>query len=446
MANLKARQQLGKYKIRRKLAEGGFGMVYEARDTIEGIDVALKVPFKSWVKSEVLGNFQKESRIVSTLDHPNILPIKNAEIVDGEFVIVYPLGEDTLEERLSTRMTTLTCFDYAEQLLAALSHAHAHHIIHCDVKPDNMILFQGGILRLTDFGIARVRLRTITGMSAGTLGYMAPEQALGRPSFRSDVFSAGLVIYRMLSGELPVWPYKWPLPGLAKVRTKVPQGFVAFLRKALEVDDAKRFANAVQMEAAFLRLKPAAIRYASGQRRRARKKSATSAGSNTKGWKQMREREFLRVHRKDLEIRDKCRKCGGPTSEHMQNCPWCGVRRAIYKGPSRFPAHCPRCKRGVKLDWNYCGWCFGPAIGPGSDRHYSDRHYEAKCGACGGELMKHMRYCPWCKTKVRRKWKVAGSSERCTGCGNGILRDYWDHCPWCGKTIKHAKRTGGRTR
>ena len=432
MATLKARQQVGKYRIRRRLAEGGFASVYEAYDTIEGIDVAIKVPHESWTKSEVLSDFQKEARIVATLDHPCILPIKNAEIVDGQFIIVYPLGDETLEERLGTRIATRTCLDYAEQLLAALAHAHAHRIIHCDVKPDNIILFHGGILRLTDFGVAKVNLHTRTGTSAGTMGYMAPEQALGKPSVRSDVFSAGLVIYQMLSGELPSWPYKWPLPGMARLRTKVPPGFIDFLRKALEVDDSKRFANAGQMLAAFQRLKPAALRFAAGQRRRAKKKT----GPNNKSWKQLREREFLRAHRKDLEIRDKCTKCGGPVSEQMQNCPWCGVRRATYKGPTRFPAHCPRCKRGVKLDWTYCAWCHGAAIGPISERSYSDRHYEANCASCGGELMRHMRYCPWCKTKVRRAWKVAGSRERCQGCGNGVLREYWDHCPWCGKGLR----------
>lgn len=434
MPRLKARQQLGKYRIRRRLAEGGFASVYEARDMIEGIDVAIKVPHESWTNSEVLTDFKKESQIVSTLDHPCILPIKNAEIVDDRFIIVYPLGEQTLEERLSTRIATRTVLDYAEQLLAALAHAHAHRVIHCDVKPDNIILFPGGILRLTDFGVAKVSLKTKTGTSAGTMGYMAPEQALGKPSLRSDVFSAGLVIYRMLSGELPSWPYKWPLPGLARVRSKAPPGFIDFLRKALEVDDSKRFANAIQMLAAFQRLKPTALRYAAGERRRPKRRASNR--NNAQGWKRLREREFLRTYRKKLEVRGKCGKCGGPVSEYMQNCPWCGVRRKVSRAPTSFPAKCPRCQRGVKLDWTYCAWCHGPAIGPLSERSYTDRRYAAQCNSCGGELMKHMRYCPWCKSKVRRTWTVADSRQRCPGCGNGVLRDYWDHCPWCGKTIK----------
>ncbi|MGB1277836.1 MAG: serine/threonine-protein kinase, partial [Nannocystaceae bacterium] len=179
-------QRLGKYKIRRRLARGGFGDVYEAYDTIEGISVAMKVPLG--VSAQTLADFRREIQITARLDHPNILPIKNADIYDGILVVSYPLGERTLDERLTRRISLANILGFGQQMLAGLAYAHENGIVHCDVKPDNLILFADGSLRLGDFGIAKFGLRTIHGSNSGTLGYIAPEQAMGHPSPRSDVF------------------------------------------------------------------------------------------------------------------------------------------------------------------------------------------------------------------------------------------------------------------
>ncbi len=128
-------------------------------------------------------------------------------------MIALPLGEESLEERLARRLSLRTALDFGEQLLRAVSFAHEQHVIHCDVKPDNLLLFPDGRLRLTDFGISKVAHRTISASGAGTVGYMAPEQAMGRPSRRSDVFASGLVLWQMFSGRLPEWPFEWPLAG-----------------------------------------------------------------------------------------------------------------------------------------------------------------------------------------------------------------------------------------
>ena len=176
----KARQRFGKYIIERRLGEGGFAVVYQARDTIEGIRVALKVPYQHLVSGGTIETFRHEVRVAAQLEHPNILPLKYADFIEGRFVIVTALGQMTLDQRLQKRISVDTALNYTEQMLAAVAHAHEHRIIHCDIKPDNFLLFPGNRLKLTDFGIARFAQRTLRGSGAGTVGYIAPEQAMGQ--------------------------------------------------------------------------------------------------------------------------------------------------------------------------------------------------------------------------------------------------------------------------
>lgn len=265
---LRARQKLGKYRIEKRLSEGGFATVYRAFDTIEGVRVALKIPHSSQVNDDSLKDFRHEVRVAARLEHPNILPLKDASFIDELFVITFPLGERTLADRLQKRISLKTVLSLSEQMLDALAYAHQQRIIHCDVKPENMVLFTGDRLRLADFGIAKFAQKTVRGSGTGTVGYMAPEQAMGKPSLRSDVFSVGLIIYRMMSGEWPEWPYNWPPPSIRKVRAKLPLEFVNFLKKAIDPDPRRRFRDAEQMRNAFLRLKPKVLSYA--ERRRAR--------------------------------------------------------------------------------------------------------------------------------------------------------------------------------
>jgi len=182
-APLRARQTLGKYRILRRVSAGGFATVYAAVDRVEGVRVALKIPHAHLMSEQVLEDFRREARVMARLDHPNILQIKNADHIEGRFVIVYPLGERTLTERLRYRLSTTKALHYAEQLIDAMAHAHARRVIHCDVKPDNVLLFPGDRVRITDFGIARFIQKTMVDASgSGTVGYIAPEQAMGRPS------------------------------------------------------------------------------------------------------------------------------------------------------------------------------------------------------------------------------------------------------------------------
>ncbi len=433
-AMFKAKQQLGKYRIQRRLSRGPFADVYAALDTIEGVRVALKIPQAGLMTKEFLEDFRKEVRLMARLDHANILRLKDASFIGSRLVIAFPLGEGTLADRMCYRLSLRTMLDYAGQMLEAVAHAHSNQIIHCDIKPENFILFSGNQLRLTDFGIAKVAHRTIQASGSGTVGYVAPEQAMGKPSVRSDVFSLGLVFYRMFSGHLPEWPYTWPPPGFAKLRERVHPDLIGVIHRAMQIDPRKRFKSAVQMQAALKRAKPRALRRGARLRKR-------TGGGNAKGdWKTIRRRQFQKEYGAALQTRFSCPRCGGPVSEPMRACPWCGAPRSVHRDETRFPARCPRCMRGMKLDWRYCPWCYGAGFAVSANRHYSDAQYQARCSSPGcspGLLMPFMRYCPWCRRKVRRKWKLPDDGrERCPSCGWGVVKSFWDYCPWCGKRLR----------
>ncbi|MFT5299381.1 MAG: serine/threonine protein kinase [Mariniblastus sp.] len=258
---LRSRQIIGKYKIGKLLANGGFGRVYSATDTIEGIQVALKIPFDEYVDDEMLDLFRQEVRLVAQLDHPGILPVKNADFIDDRFVIVTRLGLETLESRMTRRMSVLKVLDYIEQMIGAVSCAHDSNILHCDIKPENFILFEGDVIRLTDFGIAKVSKMTIAGSGTGTVGHMAPEQAMGRPNKRSDVFSLGLIMYRMLAGQWPEYPFDWPPPGAINLRRKrIHPDLINLIRKAISARPKDRFVDVVQMEELYEEVYETAVR------------------------------------------------------------------------------------------------------------------------------------------------------------------------------------------
>lgn len=242
---------LGKYRIEKRLSHGARADVYSAYDTIHGIRMALKIANPDIVEDDFLDEFRHEARLSSKMEHPNILPVQNASFIDEQFVIAMRLGTETLADRMTRRISNERALDFTTQALAAVAHAHSQRIIHCDVKPENFILFPDNRLRLTDFGFSKVALRTMKGSGSGTLGYLAPEQALGRPMFQSDVFALGLVIYQLFSGKLPEFPYSWPMPGYDRIRSKLRRRTIVWLRKALEFRHQDRYRDAVAMEKAF---------------------------------------------------------------------------------------------------------------------------------------------------------------------------------------------------
>ena len=421
---LRSRQKLDKYRILGRIASGPLADVYKAFDTIHKKRVALKIPKTSGGISDE--EFLHEVQVAVKLKHPNILSVQNASYIDGKFVIAMDLGEESLADRIVRRISTARALDLAGQALSSLAFAHEHKIIHCDIKPENFILFPGNVLKLADFGFAKLSLRTLKASGSGTIDYIAPEQAMGRPKFQSDVFSLGLVLYRLFSGKLPEWPFSWPMVGNEQLKNRVRPEFAEMLRKAIQLDPADRFRNAIQMQAEFERLHS----HARKQRRSGRSKRLPRQGAS---WRQMQWREFQRQFRSALDTRHQCRRCEGPVSESMHACPWCGFDNPARGCSSKMPAHCPRCERGVKNDWDYCAWCYGPGFVAESDRFYPDKRYTSRCAnaRCREPLMPFMRYCPWCRTKVRRPWKIEGSKHRCTACKWGIAKEFWNYCAWC---------------
>jgi len=265
-SSLRVRQRLGKYRIERRIAQGGFAFVYQALDTIEGIRVALKMPHQYNVTASMLDTFQREARLVAKLDHPNILPLKDASFIDGRFVITCKLGEKTLADRLRNRIAFDTALQYIDQMIDGVAYAHRNRIIHCDIKPENMILLPDGRLQLMDFGIAKVAQRTILktmiASGSGTVGYMAPEQAMGRPSARSDVFSIGLIAYKIFTGHLPEWPFDWPPTGYATLRRKAHPDLITVIRRSLEMRPSRRYRDANDLLRAFRAVKARSIKFA----------------------------------------------------------------------------------------------------------------------------------------------------------------------------------------
>ena len=232
--------------------------VYRAFDTIHRERVALKMPRANAYAGDE--EFLHEVQVATKLQHPNILSVINASYIDDQFVIAMELGDESLADRIERRISTARAMDLAGQGLAALAHAHEHRIIHCDIKPENFILFPGNQLKLADFGFAKISLRTLKASGSGTIDYIAPEQAMGRPKFQSDVFSSGLVLYRMFAGKLPRWPYEWPPEGHRRLQKKLHPDMVALIRRAIEIRPRKRYPDGLRMYGAFQRLRRRALR------------------------------------------------------------------------------------------------------------------------------------------------------------------------------------------
>ena len=203
--------RLGKWIIYKELGRGGMGRVYLAQEEIGGRQAALKVLAAELAQEAgFLQRFQREIEALTQLDHPHIVRFYESgfennlhfyamEYVDGRSL------EDILEQE--ERLPWQEVLDTALQICPALKHVHDHGIIHRDLKPANILRTSAGVVKLTDFGIAKVFAQghlTATGGVVGTAEYLSPEQAAGKPvTKRSDLYSLGAVLYTLLTGRPP---------------------------------------------------------------------------------------------------------------------------------------------------------------------------------------------------------------------------------------------------
>ena len=418
-------RRLGKYRLEKRLGKGGYCEVWKAKDTVENIRVALKIPL---LDNGVRDNKSLfcEIRIVTKLRHRHIMPVKNADIIDGHVVLATELSAGTLED-CSKPMAAGRIVSIIVQVLDGLAYAHRNRLVHCDVTPGNIFLFPDGRAALGDFGIGlQVRGRMETSDIYGTPGYVAPEQAYGRPTYRSDCFAVGLILYEYLTGVLPRWPFHWTYRSHDRLKKRTNAAMVKFLRKALTVDPARRFGNAGEMLTAMLQVIPRRIRDGLAQSKAVGRKS---------DWRQIRRKSFTQRYNKILSSNFRCSQCGEPIAESMLICPWCGSSRNRFDTRSRFNYICPRCHKGVLPEWRFCPWCYGAGFESPSSAKSAGVQYHAKCKHCGGKLMRFMRYCPWCRRKVRRAWQVKPFPEICGRCGWSIDSAFWNFCPWCKENL-----------
>ena len=200
----------GRYRVLRKLGSGGMANVYLAEDQELGRNVAIKIlDDRHASDAQFVERFRREAKNAAGLSHPNIVSIYDRGEADGTYYIAMEyLDGRTLKELINARGPTppKIAIEYTRQILAAVGFAHKNGIVHRDIKPHNVLVDSEGRLKVTDFGIARSGTSQMTevGSIIGTAQYLSPEQARGSsvgPS--SDIYSVGVVLYEMLTGELP---------------------------------------------------------------------------------------------------------------------------------------------------------------------------------------------------------------------------------------------------
>ncbi len=204
-------QTVGRYEITGELGRGAMGVVYKALDPTIGRTVALKtmrLDVHGLDAQEMVRRFQNEARAAGVLNHPNIVTIYDAGEQDGIFYIAMEFIEGTTLHELLTEkrvLATEEVLQYTRQISRGLDYAHSNGIVHRDIKPANIMITANGTVKIMDFGIAKSGGQvTNTGQVLGTPNYMSPEQVKGRAlDGRSDLFSLGVILYEMLTGEKP---------------------------------------------------------------------------------------------------------------------------------------------------------------------------------------------------------------------------------------------------
>jgi serine/threonine protein kinase len=253
------------YEIKSEIGRGGMGRVYLAHHRLTGQEVALKMLLPQFSNEPRLrARFLNEAKVLARLEHPNLVPLLGFfESGNRAFIVMPYVRGITLERMLRKqgRLAVEIVVDLFEQLCAAIEHVHRNDFLHRDLKPSNVIVRGDGRVMVTDFGIARAvggEKMTLPGMVVGTAEYLAPEQACGasRDDKRSDIYSLGILLYEMLTGQVPFHhpnagevlqrQVSSPPPPPRAIVPEITPALESVMLRALAKDPDKRFQSALE--------------------------------------------------------------------------------------------------------------------------------------------------------------------------------------------------------
>jgi len=266
----------GRYRLDEEVGRGGMSTVYRAFDTVLERPVAIKLMHREIASdSDQLERFRREARSVAQLNHPHIVAVIDAGEEPGDpgsevsapFIVLEFVPGETLKTviRREGQLEITTAIAYAIEIARALSAAHDRQIVHRDVKPHNILLGEEGGAKITDFGIARSLAEeslTLTGRVLGTTDYVSPEQALGQPvTGQSDVYSLGVALYEMLTGDVPFHAdspvavamkhVREQAPDIRELRPELSAATAAAVERAMEKDVSLRYPDAASFAASL---------------------------------------------------------------------------------------------------------------------------------------------------------------------------------------------------